>query len=153
MPYVLLIFPTVTTLTLSVLWPMCMKWAPSKTRFVFCFFFGFIVLMEIVQSLSKDPDSFFYRQAEYNGVFMNFTSSYIILMGYFSYCEFNLCLLFYTPLYLVGSFIISTTTDQIVEEIRETLPEENQYFLQPTLQFNQSIVMLISFSLLLARYQ
>lgn len=66
------------------------------------------VIMYILPYLVTDESSVFHLKTALNESYMELTAVYICFVAFFTYCQFEVCLLFYTPLYLVSSYLTST---------------------------------------------
>ena len=76
------------------------------TRYLFIAFYVVNVFMEIMIS-SSGENSAFYAVRGLEVGWVSHTIGYLIIATAASYCEFNICAYFYTPLYLLGTYLIS----------------------------------------------
>ena len=76
------------------------------------------------------------------------------MLGFYSYCEMNFCMYFYTPLYIICSYLASAAQVDQITEIRALLSEEQRkFFLSGAEHSNTTRAVLIAGALLLAKYQ
>jgi len=68
--------------------------------------------------------------SNYNENFLQLTVAYIIMMAYFTYCEFTLSLFFYSPIYVISCFLVSAAQRDEIALVAEQLSEETRYMVQ-----------------------
>ena len=103
---------------ISIVWPI-LRWRWRKlVRYNFMCLWVTLNAINMLGSikLNPDDDSFFIKTA-YNESFMILTTTYILFTAFLTYCEFKICLFFYTPLYLVSIFVFSTQQKEDMLEI------------------------------------
>jgi hypothetical protein len=79
--------------------------------------------MEIMIS-SSGENSAFYAVRGLEVGWVSHTIGYLIIATAASYCEFNICAYFYTPLYLLGTYLISEASQKNGIMVRNNLEEK-----------------------------
>jgi len=73
-------------------------------------------------------------------------------MAFFSYCEFMMGLLIYTPLYLVSSYWTQVTQQDAIHAVQKQLSDDLQYLVKDNVAINMNRAVLIAVSLLMGKY-
>lgn len=68
------------------------------------FFFVYVLIMSLSASLKN---SSIYTVGQANDNFFGLSTMYMVMMVFFTYCEFSTAVVFYTPLYLVTVYIVT----------------------------------------------
>jgi len=105
-----------------------------------------------VSSRVSDIDSAFYFDKMWSECFLRLTVIYIITMALFSYCEFMISLLVYTPLYLVSSYLTLLAQQEAIFALQKQVSEEYQYLVQDNTSVNMYRAVVIAVTLLLGKY-
>mgnify|MGYP000918707863 FL=1 len=73
-------------------------------------------------------------------------------MAFFSYCEFLMGLLIYTPLYLVSSYLTQVTQQDAIHAVQKQLSDDYQYLVKDNIAINMNRAVLIAVTLLMGKY-
>ena len=94
---------------ISLVWVVIYCKFKQYTRYVFVAFYVGNVVLEILVNKS-DEDSALYAMRGREVGWVSLTIYYLINTTAASYCEFYICTLLYTPLYLLGTYYISVAS-------------------------------------------
>lgn len=122
-------------------------------KYVFCcFYIGFIVLNFLPILFNFDEESAFQVKTAYNESFFQMIAVFILCMSFFTYCEFKLCVLFYSPLLLVSIYFYSTAQQEHLATIRATTEPKLQNMLKDQTGQNLIRALMITCNLCIAKY-
>jgi hypothetical protein len=91
---------------ISLVWIVIYCKFKRYTRYVFVAFYVGNVILEILVNLSDEKSALYAMRGMEVG-WVSLTIYYLINTTAASYCEFYICTLLYTPLYLLGTYYIS----------------------------------------------
>jgi len=117
----------VATFWLQILWPICFLKFRRLSKFVFC---GYFLTSTIVNFVFTFDVGTLNINSNYNENFVQLTVVYIVLMNFFTYCEFTLSLFFYSPIYVISCFLVSAAQRDEIALVAEQLSEETRYMVQ-----------------------
>jgi len=95
-----------SSLCFNVLWSICYRYKQSFSKFVFMLWFIIMLIMNIIPAYVTQ-ESIFYVKTIFNESYYAVSLLYIYALCVFTYCEFKLCLIVYTPVYLVVAYLLS----------------------------------------------
>jgi len=73
-------------------------------------------------------------------------------MAFLSYCEYKLTLLFYSPIYIICSILMTAAQQDEIKQVSEQVDEDMRYLIQDLTQITTTRAIFIAASLLSARY-
>jgi len=114
-----LVAAIIGTFHLQILWAITCCRFPKMSKYIFASYFVLELALNIYTAFNRDTESMLFLQTTYNENFVSTTVVYIIIMAFFTYCEFLLCLFLYSPIYLATCISLTYAQAHEITTVKE----------------------------------
>ena len=114
---------------LSILWSVTFWRKPTFSRFVFPLYLLAICTLEILNAIVFDKDSSLFAPTHQFEAWLTTTVAFLIVEIFFSFCEYGLCILVTSPLYIFTSYMLLNSEESTAIDAQKQLNENLRYFI------------------------